>query len=242
MWRRRQKVGEAVARDGNSGVEHGLLHGPGGTARSYRWTESGAATLHFAEREKRLEAGRDGAALQVTAHDRRVASEDGDDTFGHDIAGGELVEAGAGAHSAPLSGRSGLGLGGLFTVGTGGYVILRVLRGRRRAPRVGVAEPASQGEIEVGTRQVQDTEQISADVRREQARVEREGDVDIGSSPLLASLMAWARTATLGTGDPPGPESAAPWHPTCNASAPRSTRRSRSGPRQRDAHLGAGGR
>ena len=34
-------------------------------------------------------------------------------------------------------------------------------------------------EINVGTRQVQDTERVSGTVRREEARIEREGDVDI---------------------------------------------------------------
>ncbi len=44
--------------------------------------------------------------------------------------------------------------------------------------------PVVTEEIEVGKRQVQDTERVSGTVRREEARVEREGDVDVrGDEP-----------------------------------------------------------
>ena len=44
--------------------------------------------------------------------------------------------------------------------------------------------PVVTEEIEVGKRQVQDTERVSGTVRREDARVEREGDVDVrGDEP-----------------------------------------------------------
>ncbi len=43
-------------------------------------------------------------------------------------------------------------------------------------------QPIVTEEIEVSTRQVQDTEQMSGDVRREEARIERAGDVDAGGS------------------------------------------------------------
>ena len=39
-------------------------------------------------------------------------------------------------------------------------------------------EPVVKEEIEVGKRQVQETEQVSGTVRREEARVESEGDVE----------------------------------------------------------------
>jgi uncharacterized protein (TIGR02271 family) len=43
-------------------------------------------------------------------------------------------------------------------------------------------QPVVREEIEIGKRQVQDTEQVSGTVRREEARIEREGDVDVRDS------------------------------------------------------------
>ena len=43
-------------------------------------------------------------------------------------------------------------------------------------------QPVVREEIEIGKRQVQDTEQVSGTVRREEARLEREGDVEVHDS------------------------------------------------------------
>jgi len=40
-------------------------------------------------------------------------------------------------------------------------------------------QPVVYEEVEIGKRQVQETEQVSGTVRREEARIEREGDVDV---------------------------------------------------------------
>ena len=57
--------------------------------------------------------------------------------------GGGLPAVSAGARSVAPGATSGLGLGGLLTVGTAGYLVWRMLRGRGNAPRVERAEPVS---------------------------------------------------------------------------------------------------
>ena len=45
--------------------------------------------------------------------------------------------------------------------------------------------PVVTEEVEIGKRAVQDTERVSGTVRREEARVEREGDVEVEGEPRL---------------------------------------------------------
>ena len=75
------------------------------------------------------------------------------------------------------------GNGSRPALGAAGYLVWRMLRGRGSAPGVERADPVEKQpivteEIEVGERQVQDTEQISREVRPEEARVQRAGYVD----------------------------------------------------------------
>ena len=81
-----------------------------------------------------------------------------------------------------------------------------------REERVEVEQPVVYEEVEVGKRQVQETEQVSGTVRREEVRVEREGDVDVrtggtgaaGSAAGTRSGRPTKRTGSDGTGPAAG--------------------------------------
>jgi hypothetical protein len=50
--------------------------------------------------------------------------------------------------------------------------------------------PVVYEEVSVGTREVQDTQRVSGTVRREEARIEQEGDVNVGGAP---SANNWSK-------------------------------------------------